>query len=325
MPYNTSQQATFNQAPKSYSLDFPSLKSVLGSRSSIDTTCPECSPFRSRTNVNKKIFRVWLLTERSITFNCIHCGIHGTVWKDGKELDLSREKMVEIHRQREQQRLDEEAERIYRALTIWDRAVPGMGTPAEDYFAGRGIEVPEPIWRRIRYLRKCYFGDVGGELPAVVIPMTQFDDQSKISAVQVIALNSRSGNYKFGGKSLKRTHGIVSGRSAVMTAPLGDHLCVTEGFETALAVRQLGYNEGAPIWATLGASFLMSLPVIDTVSKLTIFADNDLPDKNGKNAGLDAAKRLKGRWIRHCEVDVRWVDVPGKDYVDLLTQVKSNG
>jgi hypothetical protein len=321
---HTTQYLQSNQVYKPNLLDFGSIEANLQGRSFVDTTCPDCSPYRKRSNQKKKVFRVWRLNDKAITFNCIHCGLQGTIWKDGCQREVSREEMAKIRAQREAQRVAEETRRIEWALTLWDRAEPGLGTLAEAYFAGRGLVVPEPVWRRIRFIEKFSFGGVDDKLPAVIIPLTRFENPTKICAVQAIALNSHAGNYKLDGTSLKRTFGIVRETGAVMMAPPASHLCVAEGFETALAVNQLGYNGGAPIWATLGAPFLTALPVIQGVDHLTIFADNDMPDKKGICAGIEAAARVEERWEPHCEVVTRHPPVPGTDYADLLKKAIPN-
>lgn len=76
-------------------------------------------------------------------------------------------------------------------------------------------------------------------------------------------------------------------------ADVTSHLGVAEGIETALAVMTaLGASaDWLPVWAAIDAGNLASLPVVDGIERLTIFADTD-----SSGTGQRAARAIAARW-----------------------------
>ncbi|MFX8168540.1 toprim domain-containing protein, partial [Acinetobacter baumannii] len=100
------------------------------------------------------------------------------------------------------------------------------------------------------------------------------------------------------------------------------HLGVAEGVETALASWVFS---SVPTWALRSTSGMRGFVIPSWVTKLTIFADNDMPDAMGKRAGFDAAHALAARddvvaRVRQgsLKVLVRAPSKPGTDIADLL-------
>jgi putative DNA primase/helicase len=95
---------------------------------------------------------------------------------------------------------------------------------------------------------------------------------------------------------------------AIRLYPAGETLAVTEGIETAPAVR---LATGLPTWAAICAGGMTRLVVPPEVSLVIICADHDV-------AGLDAARalarRLLAEWRR---VKIVTPNTPGADWADI--------
>jgi putative DNA primase/helicase len=79
------------------------------------------------------------------------------------------------------------------------------------------------------------------------------------------------------------------GGGAVQLAPAGELLMIAEGIETALSAMQA---TGAPTWAALSTSGMVSLVLPPIVRTVVILADHDA---NG--AGERAARTAAARWL----------------------------
>jgi putative DNA primase/helicase len=101
--------------------------------------------------------------------------------------------------------------------------------------------------------------------------------------------------------------------AACRLGPATDELVVTEGIETALAVRLM---MGKPTWAALSATGIEKLWVPETVHCLFIAADHD-PDGKGEAAARALAQRLL-REDRTKVVKIRKPQTPGTDWADSL-------
>lgn len=86
-------------------------------------------------------------------------------------------------------------------------------------------------------------------------------------------------------------------------------LAVTEGIETALAVRQAN---GWPVWAAVSAWGLENIEIPPTVQSILIAADHD-------SAGIRAAQALAGRLTNQGrEVRLLLPSVKGADWLDVV-------
>lgn len=86
------------------------------------------------------------------------------------------------------------------------------------------------------------------------------------------------------------TDGALHGTAVRLNRP-SPSLCITEGIETALAVRCM--HAQIPVWATLTTGGMKALRLPAEICDVKIFADHDA---NG--AGIDAANELAKRLIR---------------------------
>ncbi|QZA82558.1 toprim domain-containing protein [Deefgea piscis] len=119
-------------------------------------------------------------------------------------------------------------------------------------------------------------------------------------------------------KKLQAAHeGAIKG-AACRLYPVGNdgRLALTEGIETALAVRCL---TGLAVWACISAGGLKSVVLPDEVREVLIYADNDPPDERGRNIGKEAAYLLAARMIEEGrKVKVLLAPQVGTDWLDYL-------
>jgi putative DNA primase/helicase len=100
--------------------------------------------------------------------------------------------------------------------------------------------------------------------------------------------------------------GATHGGAIRLYAP-AETLAVTEGIETALAVR---CATGLPVWAAVSAGGMARLIVPEEVRLVVICADHD-------PAGLDAARTLARRLLaEQRRVKILTPDTPGADWAD---------
>jgi putative DNA primase/helicase len=112
-------------------------------------------------------------------------------------------------------------------------------------------------------------------------------------------------------KFMKATTGLKG--AAIRLDAAGPELVVTEGIETAMAVR---LTAGMPAWAALSATGVSTLWVPQTTRLLVIAADHDV---NGK--GVDAARILAHRLLKEDPtktVKILEPTTPGRDWADSL-------
>jgi putative DNA primase/helicase len=123
----------------------------------------------------------------------------------------------------------------------------------------------------------------------------------------------------------KRMLGRVAGCAVKLDADENVELSLSigEGIETMIAARMRGFR---PAWALGSASTLKTFPVLNGVECLSIIVDHDLPDKNGRQAGQEAAAACSSRWTA-AGAQVRRI-VPrrqGADMADDLVEVHRDG
>jgi putative DNA primase/helicase len=101
--------------------------------------------------------------------------------------------------------------------------------------------------------------------------------------------------------------GATNGGAIRLYAP-DETLAVTEGIETALAVR---CATGLPVWATSSAGGMARLSVPPEIRLVVICADHDLP-------GINAARELARRLLREQRrVKILTPVTSGADWADL--------
>lgn len=191
-----------------------------------------------------------------------------------------------------------------RALDLWDKSRPLVGTQAEQYLQRRKI----PIFSRaLRFHPRTPLGR--GRLavfrPALIAAL---HDRGDFVALQRTFLDSDEPRRA---RDLANPRQMLGrpGRSAVMLAPATDRLGLAEGVETALSAMIL---LGIPVWATLGNERLAHIAIPDTVTHLILLPDNDRGGRIGVAQALDAYV-APGRTI-----DTLWPPAGFNDWNDVL-------
>jgi hypothetical protein len=184
------------------------------------------------------------------------------------------------------QETESDAQKTARALRIWnDEASEVNDTLGEQYLRRRGLDLPEDD-EALRFCYACPFN--GTHYPALVALFRDIHSNEP-RAIHRIAITSG------GALIAKRMLGRVGGCAVKLDADtdVGQGLVIGEGVETCLAARMLGLK---PCWALGSAGAIRSFPLLGGVDCLTILVDNDPPDKNGRQAGQEAAAECSERW-----------------------------
>jgi hypothetical protein len=187
------------------------------------------------------------------------------------------------------------------ALRLWRAAIDVAGTPAETYLRSRSLPASPP--KTIRFLRS-YRYDETRRFPCLVAAVQA--PSRDIVAVQLTFLH-HSGRRKAEVEHPRRAIGPL-GDALLRLAPVAEHLGLAEGFETAWAASLL--ENGAPVWATLGADRFGVVTLPPSVRRVTIYADYDAPSLSNALAFF----------ARHRELDV-WIARPpiiGADFAQIL-------
>lgn len=103
--------------------------------------------------------------------------------------------------------------------------------------------------------------------------------------------------------------------SYVELYPVEEHICVAEGIETALAIRDL---TGLPVISALNAQNLSALSLPSLVKKVEIWGDNDA-SYCGQRASYVLAEQLTRKGV---EVIVHIPPTVGKDWLDTLNETQ---
>jgi putative DNA primase/helicase len=197
-----------------------------------------------------------------------------------------------------------------RAIELWRAAVPIVGTLAEVYLRSRGLDFQNPDGEVLRFHPHCPFG------PGVAHPC-MLGLFRTIVGNKPVSLH-RTALAPDGRKIDRMTLGPMAGAAIKFSQDedIEGGLHVGEGIETTLAAMALGFR---PAWALGAVGGIRAFPLLGGVDCLTIFVDHDNPDKNGRQAGHEAARECAERW-RNAGREVSFV-VPhtvGQDMADLV-------
>lgn len=181
------------------------------------------------------------------------------------------------------------------ALSIWDRAFAGKGSPVEDYLRGRGIKLP--VSDQLRYLPRlkhtpsgetfrCMVARISDSRGFCAVQRTYLDNTQPVKAN---ALDDRGHPHR-----IKLTLGTMGGGAVRLRVPEGV-LGLAEGIETALSASQL---YAMPVWATLSANRLSKIDIPSSVRILHIFGDSG---EVGQREAFAAADHYEGKGL-HVEI-----------------------
>lgn len=211
-------------------------------------------------------------------------------------------------------------ENLKDVLRIWNEARP---VTADDvvgrYLASRGLILSEyPAALRFHPKLRYYSKDAKGrprpvaDYPAMVACLR--DAEGNVFAIQRTYLPD--GKKLTGGDAKKSLGRGISGVPVQLYEPT-EELAIAEGIEKSLAVH---LATGIPTWAMLGAGNFEKLWIPDTVTRVSIYADNDADgDFTGQACAFALARRLKREEKEGMRREVRVFvpKVPGVDWSDI--------
>jgi len=174
------------------------------------------------------------------------------------------------------------------------------------YLARRGLSILSPV---LKGHPACPYFNGGtkllGKYPAVLAPITAHDGQlESVQRIYDADLQPR--------KKILTPARSINGAAVRLFEPT-DELAITEGVETALAVREM---YGLPVWAALSANGLAIFQPPRGLIKLHIFGDND-SSYTGQAAAFELARRL-GNHPDHLEISVNLPTDVDSDWLDVL-------
>ncbi len=211
----------------------------------------------------------------------------------------------------------DDRQRTDAALAIWQGAEPPGGTPVAAYLASRGLalgllgDVPAD---RVRFAPACPFGP-GTRHPAMLALLTDIATGAPVgirrTALTMVGARAYDADgAKLPHKALGRAGNAVARLSRGTLPPAALALC--EGLETGLSVIAA---TGATVWAC-PAGTLAKVPVLASVERLTVYADNDPP-------GLSAARAVASRWrSAGRQISIETPPLPGADFNDLWLEMQ---
>jgi putative DNA primase/helicase len=204
--------------------------------------------------------------------------------------------------------VDDTADRIGWARSIWRATEPAKGTLVERYLVDtRRLELPDSAC--IRFHPRLKFTRTGEFLPAMVCAMVD------------IRTNEFTGVHRTYLTEDARKAGVLTlGRklgSAIKIDPdeaVTEGLAVAEGVESTIAARFL-YR---PAWSLIDANGIHGFPVLAGIEHLEIFADND-----ASKTGEVAAYACQDRWEKEgAEVSILIPPNVGGDIADIISNRK---
>lgn len=220
-------------------------------------------------------------------------------------------------------------DKIAGAGKIWKAAAPIEGTPAEAYLIGRGLRPPFPPSLRFAEKLKCRWLDPdtgknrSRHFPAMIACVQR--GREFLTVHRIYLAKDGAGKAPVPADDQKKLYGASYG-GAVLLDPPADHLILTEGIETGLAVRQAmrAKGEDCAVWSVISAGGLTSVSLGDyRPMRITIAADNDGSKiRNGRevgHAGAIAAQKACRRF-QDMGLEAVWKmpERVGDDWLDVL-------
>lgn len=243
-------------------------------------------------------------------------GIDGGVPATRQNLQAKRVKAQQSIQRREVDSAEQERRNIAYAQKIWKETVPLSGAAAS-YLRHRGLD---PTFAEDLRLATSLKHPEGGNFPALVGRVQ--DVAGKGIGVWRIFVKI-NGDGKAPVDNPKMGLGKFIG-GAVRIGGVDTEIGIAEGFETAIACRQLVsllVGKRMPVWATLSAAGMAALELPEQISAVRVYADADTEKMRGgiirPSPGLKAANELADKYrqrgvrviIERPPTDMDWLDV----------------
>ncbi len=235
-------------------------------------------------------------------------------WLGMPEGQKASSKANESHEGRAEEKApdDDQDVRSKNARRLWDLSTSIVGTPAEQYLRGRGIDFSAsgyPQWLR-------WHAPTGQLVAAVTGP----DDV--VRAVQRIGL-TKDGNAKIdpNGRKLKLSLGPIKGGAVSFGSERSDGpLLVAEGVETALS---LWISTGYETWAVLGVVANADLSAIALDRSIVLCPDDD--PRNGQTVKAFRSAILRWRQEGRKVVQATPFELLRHDKADMNDALQQHG
>lgn len=270
-----------------------------GAYGEVRLACPMCSASRRKSHV-----ACLAVNADAGTWYCHHCG-----WRGGLHGRLQSSVLPPLPR------LPTGPDERKRAALrrAWTEASSlTAGDPVLIYLRQRGIDLPQSdMPTALRCHRHLTYRHDDGRRTFHPAMLARVDDPSG-QGVCVHRTYLASDGQKADVPTVKKLMSpAIAGATrggAIRLYPAGETVAVTEGIETALAVR---LATGLPVWSTICAHGMERLIVPAEVRLVVICADHD-------PAGLNAAKALARRLLaEQRRVKILTPDRLGADWADL--------
>lgn len=175
---------------------------------------------------------------------------------------------------------DDEAARIARAMSCWDRSVDPRGTVVEEYLRSRWIVLPDGVAGDV--IRFC-------ASPRMMVALMRDIHTDEPCGIHRTFLTPE------GAKIEKRMLGRAKG-AAIKLSPDEDvtsGLHIGEGIESTLSGM---YVDLLPAWCLGSAGAIAAFPVLAGVQSLTIFRERDDTTGDINKANVRASTECARRW-----------------------------
>jgi hypothetical protein len=227
-----------------------------------------------------------------VNWGCNHsgCGWHGG--------ELYRSRIIRPARARRQvandlppaeySAPDANLARIAKAVRRWSDAKDPTGTIVERYLNSRRLDLTDDVANRVvRFHDACPWKNESDEIeyrPVMLLALRSIADDS-LTAVHRTLLSDDGRKL-----AVPRMSGVAGGAAIKIDADVDvtQGLHVSEGFESGLAGRQLGFR---PAWALGSAGAIGKFPVLPGIEALTVFGETD-----DDGANIENAKACARRW-----------------------------
>lgn len=182
------------------------------------------------------------------------------------------------------------------------------------YLKNRGLNTVPPS---LRFTRKCYEPETKKNQRAMLAVFTLPDGEAVTMHRTYLSQDGDKLNIEKPKKILPPIKKMKGGAVRLFEDESKNIIAVTEGIETAIAVKQ---ETHLPTWATLSSTLLESFEPPKGITHVAIFADNDR-----NYAGQKAAYVLANKLVvqRKIAVDVYIPECPGDDWLDDMIRRKN--
>lgn len=207
---------------------------------------------------------------------------------------------------------------LWRQASTLDKA---QSRRVEKYLRHRGILQSFSHVKAFRFHPSAYYKNEVGNLcqaPAF-LQMWQAPDGTPVNIHKIFLSVRNDGKAEMDKpKLMMKPTGRMTGGAIRIGQPIDGVLSVATGVETALSVTEA---TNQVCWSCLNDGLLRGFIPPKGVSHITIWADNDVPDSQGRNSGVLAAEALMRRLNQErpeITVVVKIPPIQGKDWNDML-------